>query len=171
MNNPLINNGIRFIILILAQVYVFDRIQLNGFINPYIYVMFVMMLPYDTRKWLLLASAFLAGITIDIFNHTPGLHAAATVFLAFSRPGIIRLVGRREDVQPGHFPNIRDTGPSWFVAYTLILVFLHHLVLFFLEAFRMNEFFLIILKVLINAALSSGLILIVQFLFYGRRTD
>lgn len=171
MNSPLLRNIARFILLLLAQVYLFDKIQLSGFINPYVYIMFILMLPYDTRGWLLLVSAFGAGLTVDLFNHTPGMHAAASVFIAFCRPGIIRLVGRREDVQPGQFPNVRDTGPVWFITYALIMVFLHHLLLFYLEIFRFSEFFITLLKVLINTILSTGLIMLIQFLFYGRRNE
>lgn len=171
MNSPLLRNIVRFILLLLAQVYIFDKIQINGFINPYIYIMFILMLPYDTRGWLLLVSSFAAGLTVDLFNQTPGMHAAASVFIAFCRPGIIRLVGRREDVQTGQFPNVRDTGPAWFISYTIIMVFLHHLLLFYLEIFRFNEFFITLLKVLINTILSTGLIMLIQFLFYGRRNE
>lgn len=160
-----------FIVLVTAQVFVFDKIQLNGYINPYVYVLFILMLPFDISGILLLLSSFFLGLTIDLFNHTPGMHAAASTFMAFSRPGIIRLVGRREDVQPGDYPSIRETGIPWFVAYTGILVFLHHFLLFYIEVFRISEFFPVLLRVFINSLLSTGLIIIIQFLFYSRNTD
>ena len=168
MKISLLKYIIIYVVLVVLQVFILDNIQLNGFINPYIYILFILMLPFDISGWLLLILSFFLGLSIDLFEHTPGLHASATVFLGFCRPGIIRMVGEKEDLEPGQYPNIRDFGTMWFFTYTVILVFLHHLVLFYLEIFRLNEFFLTLLKVIINTAISTILIIIIQFLFYSR---
>jgi cell shape-determining protein MreD len=171
MNRKLIGNIIRFILLVFAQIYIFNKIQISGFINPQVYVLFILMLPFEISGFWLLSFAFMMGLTIDFFQHTPGMHAAASVTLAFLRPGVIRLVGKKDDLEPWQYPNIRDSGALWFFTYTLILVFLHHLFLFYLEVFRFNEFFQTLLKVLINTALSSMIIMLIQFLFYSRRSE
>ena len=171
MNNISVRNIIRFVLLVLMQVFVFDKIRINGFLNPYIYVMFILMLPFEVSGWLLLISSFLLGLSIDIFSHTGGIHAAASVFMAWARPGTIRLLGKKEDLEPGQFPNARDFGILWFTTYALILVFLHHLVLFNLEVFRLDEFFITLLKVLINTVLTTAIILMIQFLFYRQKAD
>ena len=44
MNNVLIRNIIRFVVLVLLQVGVLNQVQLGGFINPYLYILFVIML-------------------------------------------------------------------------------------------------------------------------------
>jgi rod shape-determining protein MreD len=168
MTNALPKYILIFIVLIAAQVFVFDKIQLSGFINPYMYVLFILMLPFEMSGWLLLLISFFTGLSVDFFEQTPGIHAAACVFMGYSRPGIIRLVGARDAVEAGHYPNIRDLGVLWFFTYTIILVFLHHLFLFFIEAFRFSEFFFTLLKVLINTALSTILIMFIEFLFYSR---
>jgi hypothetical protein len=93
------------------------------------------------------------------------------VILAFLRPGVIRLVGKKDDLEPWQYPNIRDSGSMWFLAYTVILVFLHHLALFYLEVFRLSEFFQTLLKVLINTVLTSLIIMLIQFLFFSRKPD
>jgi hypothetical protein len=171
MTKSPIFNSLRFILLILAQIYVFDKIQLTGFINPQVYVLFILMLPFGISGFWLLAFAFLTGITVDIFQHTPGMHAAASVFLAWCRPGIIRIVGKKDDLEPYQYPNIRESGSLWFLSYTLILVFLHHLFLFYLEAFRMNEFLQTLIKVVINSLISTIIIMLLQFLFFSRKRE
>ena len=171
MNRRLIGNIARFILLALAQVYIFNNIQVSGYINPRVYVLFILMLPYEIAGFWLLTLAFMMGLTVDFFQHTPGMNASASVFLAFLRPGVIRLVGRKEDLEPLQYPNIRDSGTGWFLAYTLILVFLHHLFLFYLEVFRLNEIFQTLLKVLINTVLTSLIIMLVQFLFFSRKPE
>jgi hypothetical protein len=171
MNKKLVGNIFRFIILAFAQIYIFNKIQVSGFINPQVYVLFILMLPFQISGFWLLSFAFMMGLTVDIFQHTPGMHAAASVTLAFFRPGIIRLVGKKENLEPWQYPNVRNAGALWFLTYTLILVFLHHLFLFYLEVFRFSEFFHTLLKVFINTVLTSLLIMLIQYLFFSRRAD
>ena len=94
MYNTLIRNILRFVILLIVQVMVFDNLRLGSYIHPCVYVLFVLLLPFDTPKWRLLIDAFLIGIAVDIFNGTPGLNAAATVLMAFVRPFIIGITSR-----------------------------------------------------------------------------
>lgn len=171
MNKKLAGNIIRFILLAFAQIYIFNKIQVSGYINPQVYVLFILMLPLEISGFWLLSFAFAMGLTIDFFQHTPGMHAAASVTLAFLRPGVIRLVGKKEDLEARQYPNVRDSGTLWFLTYTLILVFLHHLILFYLEVFRFSEFFQTMLKVLINTVLTSLIIMLIQFLFFSRKPD
>jgi cell shape-determining protein MreD len=171
MNRRLVGNIVRFILLAFAQIYIFNKIQVSGFINPQVYVLFILMLPFEIGGFWLLSFAFMMGLTVDFFQHTPGMHAAASVTLAFLRPGVIRLVGKKDDLEPWQYPNIRDSGALWFLTYCLILVFLHHLFLFYLEVFRFGEFFQTLLKVLINTVLTSLIIMLIQYLFYSRRPD
>ena len=171
MNRKLFGNIARFVLLLLAQVFVFNKIQVTGYVSPQVYVMFILMLPFEISGFWLLALGFGMGLSVDFFMHTPGMHAAAAVTLAFLRPGVIRLVGKKDDVVPWQYPNVRDSGDMWFLAYTLILVFMHHLVLFYLEVFRFSEFFFTLLKVLINAVLSTLIIMLVQYLFFSRKPE
>jgi hypothetical protein len=156
-------------VLALAQIYIFNKIQVSGYINPQVYVLFILMLPFEMSGFWLLSFAFAMGLTIDYFQHTPGMHAA--VILAFFRPGVIRLVGKKDDLEPWQYPNVRDAGSVWFLTYVMILVFLHHLFLFYMEVFRFSEFFQTLLKVLINTVLTSLIIMMIQYLFYSRRPD
>jgi len=171
MNKRLVGNIFRFIVLAFAQIYIFNKIQVSGYINPQVYVLFILMLPFEISGFWLLTFAFSMGLTIDFFQHTPGMHAAASVILAFLRPGIIRLVGKKDDVEPWQYPNVRDAGTLWFMTYTVILVFFHHFFLFYLEVFRFSEFIQTLLKVFINTALTSLIIMLIQFLFFSRRPD
>ena len=169
MNRNIWINIIRFIALFLFQVLILNNIQLNGYINPYLYVLFILMLPFQIPRWLLLISAFFMGLSIDMFTHTPGLHAAASTFMAFSRPALINMLSSNKEIEPGSNPDIRVFGFAWFMAYASILVFLHHLVLFYLEVFRFSDFFMTMSRVLISSVVTIVLILLTQLLFYGHK--
>ena len=169
MNNIILKNIIRFIVLVLIQVFVLNNIRLNGYVNPYLYVLFILLLPFETPGWLLLTSAFLLGLTIDLFAHTPGMHVAAAVFMAFCRPGIIRLISGSKGIEQGLKPGIKDMGFRWFFFYSLILIFLHHLVFFYLEVFRFNEFLQTLYRVVISTLASLVLVFLVEYLFIRQK--
>ena len=78
-----LQNILRFIFLILIQVFLLDNIQFMGYINPMIYVLFILLLPVRFPRWALLISAFAMGLIIDVFSNTAGMHTFALVFAAF----------------------------------------------------------------------------------------
>lgn len=165
MYNTLIRNILRFVILLIVQVMVFDNLQLGSYIHPYIYVLFVLLLPFDTPKWRLLIDAFLIGIAVDIFNGTPGLNASATVLMAFVRPFIIEITSRKSDIEDKYAPTITEMGLQWFVVYALLLLLLHNLVLFWLEAFSIRLLGLVMAETLLSVPVSLLLIIIIIYIF------
>jgi rod shape-determining protein MreD len=169
MNNLLIRNILRFILLVFLQVLVFDNFHFNGYINPYIYVLFILLLPFETPPWLLLFSSFFIGFSIDLFSDTMGMHTAASVFMAFCRPGILRMISSPKDYEVGITPGINDLGINWFLNYTLFLVFLHHLAYFYLEVFSFHEFFYTFGRVIISTLFTTLFIIIGQYLFHIKK--
>lgn len=169
MTLDLFKNILRFIILVLAQVLIVKNIELGTFINPFVYVMFILVLPFDTPAWVMLLLGFVLGITIDMFYDTPGLHAAATVFMAFCRPGVLKYFSPRDGYESSITPTMQYMGAPWFISYTGILVLLHHLVLFYLEVFKFSEFFFTLSKVLLSSIASIILIIVSQYLLYREK--
>lgn len=169
MNNIYFLNISRFFLLILLQVLVFDNMQLNGYINPYVYVLFILLLPFETPQWLLLISAFLLGFGVDLFSDTMGMHTAACVFMAFCRPGVLRFVFSSKDYEVGITPGINDLGFNWFIRYSIILVLIHHLLFFYLEVFNFHEFFYTLGRVILSTIATLLLIIIGQYLFYKKK--
>lgn len=165
MNNIVLKNIIRFIVLVLIQVFVLNNIRINGYVNPYIYVMFILLLPFETPGWLLLISSFALGLSVDIFSNTPGMNAAAAVLMAFCRPVVIRLLSGTKGIEAGEQPGIADMGFRWFFLYSFILIFIHHLILFYIEIFRFNELIDTFYRVIMSTTASLVLIIIIQYLF------
>lgn len=160
MGTGILKHIVRFIILVVIQVLILNDIRFGGYINPYVYVLFVLLLPVDIPGWLLLTSAFTMGLTIDLFSDTHGMHTAATLLLAFFRPGVIRMISGRPDFDPGTIPSISSLGSQWIALYTLILVFIHHTLLFFLEIFRFSEFFITLGRIALSTGITSILVYI-----------
>ncbi len=169
MLNSIIRNIIRFILLVLVQVLIIKNLELGRFINPFIYVLFIIILPFETPKWLLLLSAFALGITIDMFYDTAGMHAAACVFMAYVRPGILKLFSPRDGYEIGTQPTIQYLGVPWFLSYSGILIVLHHFVLFYIEIFRLSEFFSTFLRVIVSSVFTMLLVVFSQYLFHRKK--
>lgn len=169
MINEIIRNIIRFIVLVLAQVLIIKNIELGRFINPFIYVLFIIVLPFETPKWLLLILSFFLGLSIDMFYDTAGMHAAACVFMAYIRPGILKLFSPRDGYESGTQPTIQYLGVPWFLSYAGILIVLHHLVLFYLEMFRFSEFFSTFFRVIVSTIFTLLLVVVSQYLFNRKK--
>jgi rod shape-determining protein MreD len=159
-------NIFRFITLVLIQILIFNHIQLSGYINPYIYILFILLLPFETPGWLLLVLGFLLGISIDFFSDTLGMHTIATTLMAFLRPFVLDIIAPRDGYETGTKPRISFYGLSWFSRYAAILTVIHHFVLFYIEIFHFGGFFSTLLRVILSSAVTLFLIILSQFFVY-----
>ena len=158
--------AIMFASLVLIQVLILNNIQFSGFVNPYIYILFILLLPFTIPGYVLLGISFLLGISIDIFSNTLGVHAGATVLLGFLRPGIAGLISSREIIEKGNTPNMKQLGFASFLKYTIIAVLIHHFFLFYAEAFSFGGFFYTLLRCILSSVFSIVIILASQFIIF-----
>jgi len=154
-----------FVALVLLQVLIFNQFQFNGYVNPYLYVLFILLLPLSTPRYMLLFLGFFLGLAVDIFSDSLGIHAAATVFIAYIRPAVIRTISIREEDR-SDFPGLKQNKFSWFLSYTAILVFIHHFILLYLEYFTFTHFFSTLLRVFLSAIFSIFVIVLSQFIIF-----
>jgi rod shape-determining protein MreD len=168
MINNLLRYSVIFVLLILLQVLLFNNIQFSGYVNPYVYLMFILILPVEIQSWLLLLISFLTGIIIDLFTGTPGMHSSATVLAGFIRPFILRINSPRDGYEAGSDPSMFMYGFRWFLVYSLTIIFIHHFVLFYLEVFRFADFFSTLLRVLLSSLFTFTFILLLEFIRKGR---
>lgn len=157
-----------FIVLVLAQILVFNNIELSGFVNPYVYILFVLLIPFSIPKAIQLLGAFTIGLVIDLFMGSPGVHSSATLLMAFSRPLVLTMYSPREGYQTGTLPRMEQFGVEWFLKYTVTLVFLHHFTLFYLEVFTFHHFFSTFFRALFSSGLTSLIIILSQFFIFRR---
>ena len=156
---------IRFVVLVLFQVLVINHIRLGGYVHPYIYLTFILLLPFSMPKWQILVLGFAMGLTIDLFTGTPGLHAGATTLMAFCRPSIIKLVSGSLKFDNIQEPNLGQLDGMWFLRYVFCLVFIHHFALFFLESFSFRLIGQVLLRILLSVPVSVFLIMMILYIF------
>jgi cell shape-determining protein MreD len=165
--NDVIKNTIRFFILVLVQVLLVQNIHLGQYIILFPYILFLILLPFETPKLAVLGIAFFTGIIIDLFYDTAGLHAATCTLIGFARYYILKLLSPREGYEPGLTPNVSSMGSLWFISYAATLIFIHHLFFFYIEIFRFSELFRTLLRVFLSTIGTFSLVYVIQFLFYN----
>jgi rod shape-determining protein MreD len=168
MINSILRYGLIIVLLILLQILVLNNIQFSGFVNPYVYIMIILLLPSVTQAWLVLIISFLTGLTIDLFTGSPGMHASATLLAGFSRPIVLRLIAPRDGYESGSDLSMATYGFRWFFIYTTTIVLIHHTTLFFLEVFRFADFFRTIFRILLSSLFTIGFILLIEYYRKGK---
>jgi rod shape-determining protein MreD len=169
--STLIKNIIRFMLLIIVQFFLLDKIHLHQLVTPYLYFLFIIWMPFNLSRPLQLLLGFLLGFTLDSFRHTPGFHAAACVLIAYIRPFLINLLIPQEGADTNYEePSIRSMGGILpYMVYAGLLTLLHHTWLFMLEAFSFGNFWYFLSKTLFSTIISTLLILVTELLFYRKQ--
>jgi len=165
--STLLKNIFRFILLILVQAFVLDKIHLHQMVSPYIYLLFILWMPFKLNRTMQMVLAFVLGLTLDSFRHQPGFHAAACVLIAYIRPFLINVLIPQQGVDNNYEePSARSMGGMIpYLVYAGILSLLHHAWLFFLEAMQFGNLWYFIIKTLLSAVISIVLIFIAELLF------
>ncbi|NJM79278.1 MAG: rod shape-determining protein MreD [Flavobacterium sp.] len=166
--NTTLSNSIRFVVFIFLQVIIFNNINLFGYVNPYPYLLFILLFPVNGNKYALLISSFFLGLIIDMFSNSGGIHAMASIILAFVRPNLFRFAfGISYQYQT---VRIADKISSERISFVLLSVFIHHFVLFAFEYFRLSLFFTIVTRTLSSTLLSFIFcLLIIYFIKPSKR--
>lgn len=135
----------------------------------FIYIGFLLLLPFETGPLLLLLLGFLLGLIIDVFYDSLGIHIAASVLVMYLRPYWINLITPRGGYEIGMEPTLKLMKFEWFATYALPLIFIHHFALFYIEAGGFSMFFFTFAKVLFSALFTFVAILIMQQLLYSSK--
>lgn len=155
----------RLILLVFLQVVVVNQLNLGSLCHPYIYILFLLLLPANTPPWAVLALAFLSGLCVDVFTYNAGMHAAASVATGFVRIYLLRNLLLKEEFEKATEPGIRDKGFYFFLVYGGLLILVHHLVLFFVELASFSGFVNTILRVIVSGLATISICTIGQYLF------
>lgn len=167
MNSTTFNSVLRFVVLVLVQALVLNHINFLGYINPYPYILFILLFPVNNNRTLFVFLAFLLGLSVDLFTDSGGIHAAACVTIAYIRPPILKFsFGTVYDYQTIKF-NQTEMGSR--LGYFAIIVIIHHLILFTMEVFNISEIILILKKTLFSSIFTILLSIIITILFSPKR--
>lgn len=165
-SNETVVNSVRFIVLVLVQVLILNHINFQGYINPYLYPLFILVFPLTGSKSLLIILSFFLGLCVDIFGDSGGIHAAACVFIAWIRPVVLNY-SFGVSYQLNTLKISTAPLPKQIV-YIISMVFVHHLILFSLEIFNAGHI-LLILKSTLFSGIFTVILMICSILLFSRK--
>lgn len=167
MKNRTVINTIRFIVLMALQIYIFNNINLFGYINPYPYVLFLLVFSFTANRSLYIFIAFLTGLTMDMFGDSGGIHAAACLFLAYLRPYALRFsFGVSYEYNAIKLSKVGFYERFIFIS---IMILIHHIILFALEVFNISNILYTLNKTLVTSIFTIILCLTFNILSSGRQ--
>jgi rod shape-determining protein MreD len=169
MSRIIIINLVRFILLVFLQVFLLKNISLYNLSTPYLYILFILLLPFEIPNLLLFVLAFILGLTVDAFYDTPGLHAASCILLAFVRILFISITVQKDGFDNEPEPTLSIMGFRWFFTYALVLTLFHHFFLFNLEVFRFSELEYTLTRFILSSVFTVFLMLVSGLLFFRKK--
>lgn len=162
----MISNIGRFVALILIQVLICNQMNYLGYLNPFVYVLFILLYPVVSNRFQFLIWCFVMGIIIDLFLDTGGAHAAACVTIAYIRPIFLKFVfGAAYEYQAIRFG---ETEIVTRLTYFALLIIIHHSILLSLLYFDFSKMNLIISNTLSSSLFTLILALLLNVLFSSK---
>jgi hypothetical protein len=153
------------LLLLALQFAVFNHIYIGYGFTIYVYVLFFLILPFRMPGWLFLLLACIVGLGVDSVFNTGGIHAFSSVFVAFARPRILKSFEQSYDKELAFRPGIQTMGFLNFLKYSLVIVFIHNFLIFYLEVFHLRGFFYHLFIVIVNTVLTTFVCLLLEALF------
>lgn len=164
INRKVFINLAAVIFLIFLQIFIFNNINFEGSINPYPYIIFILLYPPHRNKYVFLALCFILGLGVDIFENTGGINAFASVFIGFFKNKLIRLLSGKTNFEIDEFKFYEFNIVQW-IFYLGVLIFAHHVLVFLLENFSLNHLTSVLLKALRSSIFTFALIVFYVILF------
>lgn len=163
MNSQILKMIGSFVLLILAQVLLFNQINIFGFVNPMLYLLFLVMYPFDKNQTFYIFIGFILGFFIDFLSQTGGAHTIASLTVSYLRPIIMKYsYGLTSEKPKSLLTDPRKTNNFFFL---LVFISVHHLIYFAIAYFSADAFLLIIKNSLFTIIFSLILILLISSLY------
>ncbi|GAB4128758.1 MAG: hypothetical protein OHK0045_20710 [Raineya sp.] len=171
MSINILSQFLSFLAYLAFHIFIGRKLLLGQWVFSYVYIGFLLTFPPHISKSRFLFLGFAVGLLIDLFEYSPGIHAFACVFLAFVRPYLLSLLAARNNIDEEELReiSIREMSLLSFIFYAFTLIFLHHLLVFFLEAWTSKLIGLSLQKTIFSSIFTLVLVILIQYLFFTSR--
>lgn len=142
--------------------------SLFGYAQPMIYILFIVIYPITNKRFTFLILSFLLGLSIDFFSNSGGINAAASLFIAYLRLPILKMVSGRTEFDPVLF-NIKSMVFSRQVSYLFTLIIIHHYIIFQLTYFKFSALLSVFAFTLFSSIFTFILLLFLSSLFINKK--
>jgi hypothetical protein len=167
--NELLKFGMAWLIYLFGQVFLFNHLVIFHVVVPFVFLTFLLVLPFDLRRSILYPVAFITGLLVDILseNMATGLHAFCCVLVVALRPYVLSSISS-SNVRNSNELSLRNQNTLWLTSYLLLLFFVYHLAYYLLEAFTFANFLTMLLKVMGGTVFTFVWGVSIAYVFYKR---
>ena len=148
----------RYIVVMLLQVFLFDQLQLLGVCHPYIYVLCLLMMPITLPHSADMIIGAVVGLIMDVFCNSLGVHTASCIFIMFIRPYMIGALVNDKD-RLNEQISLRALGVEALFKYVVILVLVHHLMVFLLAAWSWSHIGFVLMETVVSSIITISVIM------------
>lgn len=170
MSRPIILNVLVFFVYWFFQVLILKNAVMFHVAFCFLYIGFLLLLPAETNPLVLMLIGFILGFSIDVFYDSLGLHALASVLIMYLRNYWLAALTPQGGYDANVLPSMANNGLQWFLTYSVPLIFVHHVVLFYTEAGGFDYFWHTLIKVLASMGFTVLALVLVEYVFPGRRS-
>lgn len=153
----------RLLLIFALQVLLYDHLHIGSWGLVMMYILFLINLPARIPRWAEMIIGFMVGMMMDVWHASLGIHIAACVALTFVRP--LLLNNTVQDVE-----RIKDNlssqniGRAEYIKCAVILTVLHHFIVFSLETWNIQFWWMVLLQTLISSVMTLVIILGYEYL-------
>lgn len=159
----IVSTVLLFLLYLVLQIVLVRNLVLFDYAFCFVYIACILLLPNETSLTWLLLIAFVTGIVVDTFYNTLGMHAAATVLMAYCRPFIVRAQIDVPGIESRIEFSLKELGTGAFFRYVAILALIHHTALFFIEASSLSLIIPTLIRVIASTLFTTLSIVLIQF--------
>jgi hypothetical protein len=159
----IINTAFLFVLYLALQILLARNLVLFDYAFCFVYIACILLLPNEINLTWLLVIGFATGIIVDTFYNTLGMHAAATVLMAYCRPLVVRAQIDVPGLESRIEFSLQELGTTAFFRYVLIMALIHHTALFFIEANSLALFIPTLIRIGASTLFTSVSIVLIQF--------
>lgn len=153
-----IRNILRFVLCILLQALLFNRLQFMGVFHPYIYILCLLALPVHIPRPVELLLGAATGLLMDVFCSSQGVHMAACSLISFLRPLLIRLLVQDSERISQDISSF-SLGHGEYIKLICILIPIHHVLVFILDAWSLSHPLYLLAKIVCSTVVTILLLL------------
>lgn len=168
MNKIYQRNLIRGLLILALQLLLLKRIDITfgdfNYIHFTIYGLIIVLLPYNLNRSIIVTIGFLIGLFVDVFYDSFGVHAAAATLIAYVRFFVLNLISPTDGYNRGGL-TAHNYGFPWFLTYLSIMISIHLVALYSIEAFSFVYLKEIILRSVFSFIASIFMIIISILIF------
>jgi alpha-N-acetylglucosamine transferase len=159
----ILNYAFLFVLYVVLQILIVRNLVLFDYAFCFVYIAAIILLPYELSMLVYLLIAFVTGVVVDTFYNTLGMHAAASVLMAYARPLVTRVLVDQPGQEFRVELTLQEMGTRPFFRYVLTMALIHHAALFFIEASSLSLFVPTLIRAVASAVLTTVSVVLIQF--------